>query len=67
MNLYQAVLSENNYLENIHKKGEFWGTYSLIFTLFDQSFDKKIIIKNLDYKWHKAVEFQRNLKHFNFW
>ena len=41
MNFYQAVFPEKNFLENIHKKGGFWGIYPLIFTLFGQSYDKK--------------------------
>ena len=39
MNFYQAVFPEKNFLENIHKKGGFWGTYPLIFTLSGQSYD----------------------------
>ena len=40
MNFYRAVFSEKkNFLENIHKKGGFWGTYPLILTLSGQNYD----------------------------
>ena len=37
MNFYRAVFLEKNFLENIHKKGGFWGNYPIIFTLSSQS------------------------------
>ena len=39
MNFYPAVFPEKKFLGNIHKKGWFWGTYSLIFTLSGQNYD----------------------------
>ena len=30
---YQAVFPEKNFLENIHKKGVFWGTYICMYIL----------------------------------
>ena len=39
MNL--SVFREKNFSENIHKKGEFWGTNPLIFTLSGQRYDSK--------------------------
>ena len=34
MNFYQAVFPEKkNFKKNFHKKGGFWATYRLIFTL----------------------------------
>ena len=39
MNFYQTVFPEKNFLENIHKKDEFWGTDPLIFTLSGQSYE----------------------------
>ena len=39
MNFYQTVFPEKNYLENVHKKGRFWGTNPLIFTLSGQSYE----------------------------
>ena len=39
MNFYPAVFPQKNLLENIHKKGGFWGTYPLIFTLSGQNYD----------------------------
>ena len=41
MKIYRAVFPEKNFLKNIHQKGGFWGTYSLIFTLSGQNYDKK--------------------------
>ena len=45
MNFYKAVFPKKTFLEKIHKKGRFWGTYPLIFTLFGQSYDKEILFK----------------------
>ena len=39
MNFYRTVFPEKNFLENIHEKGGFRGTNTLIFTLSDQSYD----------------------------
>ena len=39
MNFYRAVFPEKKFLENIHKKDRFWGTYPLIFTLSGQNYD----------------------------
>ena len=39
MNFYRTVFPEKNFLENIHKKGGFWGNYPLIFTLSGQSYE----------------------------
>ena len=39
MNFYQVVFPGKNFLENINKKGGFWGIYPLIFTLSGQSCD----------------------------
>ena len=66
MNFYRAVFPEKNFLENIHKKDGFWGTYHLIFTISGQSYDLKNYDLKIDYICHKTVEFQRNLKHFKF-
>ena len=41
MNFYQSVFLEKNFLENIRKNVGFWGNYSLIFTLSDQSYDSR--------------------------
>ena len=49
MNFYESVFLEKNFLENIHKKVGFVGSYPLIFTLSDQALTPKIIFKNLDY------------------
>ena len=40
MNFYRAVFPEKNFLENIHKKGGFWGTYPLILPLFVRAMTK---------------------------
>ena len=39
MNFYQAVFPEKNFLKNFHKKGRYWGTYPLRFTLSGQNYD----------------------------
>ena len=41
MNFYRAVFPEKKLFSkiSIHKKGGFWGTYPLIFTISDQSYD----------------------------
>ena len=67
MNFYGAVFPEKNFLEKIHKKGGFWGTYPLILPFLVRAMTKKNIIQNLDYICHKTVKFQRNLKYFKFW
>ena len=55
MNFYRAVFPEKNFLENIHKKGGFRGTYPVIFTLFGKTItkDKKNYDLNLDFICHK--------------
>ena len=42
MNFYRTVFPGKNFLENIHKKDEFWGTDPLIFTLSGQSYEQKL-------------------------
>ena len=41
MNFYQTVFPEKNFLEDIHKKGGFWGNYP---------FWSELQIKNYDLK-----------------
>ena len=44
MKFYRVVFPEKNFLENIHKKGGFWGTYPLILPFFVRAMTKKNII-----------------------
>ena len=44
MNFYRAVFPKKNFLENIHKKGGFWGTYPLILRVLVRAMTKKNII-----------------------
>ena len=64
MNFYQSVFLEKNFLENIRKKVGFGGSYPLIFTLSDQSYDSKNILKKLDYICHKSVKLQKKSETF---
>ena len=41
MNFYGAVFPEKNFLEKIHKKGGFWGTYPLILQFLVRAMTKK--------------------------
>ena len=43
MNFYREVFPEKNFLENIHKKGGFWGTYPLILRFLVRAMTKKNI------------------------
>ena len=47
MNFYPAVFAEKNFLVNTHKKGGFWGTYPLIFTLLVRVMTKKLLFQIL--------------------
>ena len=67
MNFYQLVFLEKNFLENIHKKGRFWGNYPLLLPFLVRAMTPKIIFKNLDFICHKYRKLQKNLKHFKFW
>ena len=44
MNFYREVFPEKNFLENIHKKCGFWGTYPLILPFLVTAMTKKKII-----------------------
>ena len=50
------------------KKGGIVGICSLIFNLSDQSYDyKDYFLKSRPYAILKAMELQRNIKHFKYW
>ena len=44
MNFYQAVFPEKNFLENIHRKGGFWGNYPLNLPFLVRAKTKKNMI-----------------------
>ena len=65
MNFYRSVFLEKNFFEKM-KKVWFWGNYTLIFNLSDQSNDSKNYLKKFIYATN-LWSCKTNLKRFKFW
>ena len=65
MNFYQSVIPEKPFKKTICKKVGLWDNHPSILPFLVRYITQEIIL-NLDYKYHKCVELQRNLNHFKF-